>query len=100
MLGKAFYLKTNQRASIGCPLTLCMHLLAPDIRVDGSGGLLAGAHRLDDGGRTGDGVAAGEHAVLHGGHGVVLNDDAAAIAVLEVRRRLAQQRVGGRCPAP
>ena len=41
-------------------------LLALDILVDGRGGVLARAHGQYDGGRAGDGVAAGVHALTAG----------------------------------
>ena len=39
-------------------------LLVLDVLVDGLGGSLAGAHGLDDGGGTGDGVTAGVHPLI------------------------------------
>ena len=47
--------------------------------MDGSGGLLAGAHCQNNGGSAGNGITAGEDA-LAGGH-LILVDDQAALAV-------------------
>ena len=55
----------------------CLFLL--QILVDGSGGLLAGAHSQNDGCSAGNGVAACEDA-LTGGH-LILVDDQAALPV-------------------
>ena len=50
-----------------------MDLLVLQILVDGSGGLLAGAHCQNDGSSAGDGVAAGVN-TLAGGQGVLIHD--------------------------
>ena len=58
------------------------------------GGSLAGAHGLDDGSSTGDGVTAGVHALAAGLALVALGDDAAVLVGLEARRGGADEGVG------
>src|SRR5699024_10719822 len=65
-----------------------------DVLVDGLGGSLAGAHGLDDGGRAGDGVAAGLDALAAGVAVVAAGDDAAVLVGLEAGGGGADQRVG------
>ena len=69
-------------------------LLVLDVLVDGLGGSLAGAHGLDDGSSTGDGVTAGVHALAAGLALVALGDDAAVLVGLEARRGGADEGVG------
>ena len=62
-------------------LFLLMYLLAQGL-VDGLGSLLTGAHGQNDGGSTGDGVAAGIHAGT-GGEAILVDDDAALLIDLQ-----------------
>ena len=65
-----------------------------DVLVDGLGGSLAGAHGLDDGGRAGDGVAAGIDALAAGVAVVTAGDDAAVLVGLEAGGGGTDQEVG------
>ena len=60
--------------------------------VDSGGTLLAGTHGQNDGGGTGDGIAAGKHAVT-GGHFVLVDDQAALPVGLQTRGGGADQGV-------
>ena len=68
-------------------------LLALDVLVDGCGGILACAHGQYDGGRAGDGVAAGVHALAAGQAVLALGDDAAVLVGFKARGGGADQRV-------
>ena len=68
-------------------------LLALDIVVNGDGARLAGAHGQDDGGRAGDGVAAGEDA-LAGRHAALVGLNAALAGEGETAGGVADEGVG------
>ena len=70
-------------------------LLALQASVDGGCALLACAHGQDDGGSTGDGIAAGEDALARG-HLVLIDDEAALLVGLQAGGGGADQRVRGR----
>ena len=69
-------------------------LLVAQVLVDGLGAQLACAHGQDHGGRTGNGVAAGVHA-LAGGEAVLVDDDAALLVDLQALGGGLDQGVGG-----
>ena len=77
--------RTSLRSlSLGTVLAFYVNsrLLVAQILVDGLGAQLTGTHSQNDGGSTGNGIAAGIHA-LTGGQTILVDDDTALLVDLQ-----------------